>query len=414
MISIKKLLKENTNNKNKFYPLNNANLRDEDLMEGIKTILSRQVTMSRKTLEFEKNFKKRLNIKNPIMVNSGSSANLLAFQCLINPYRKKKLKRGDEVIVPAVCWSTSLWPIVQCGLKPVFVDVEKDTFNLSIKDLTKKITRKTKAIILVHVLGNSTNMEELMKIKKKYNLILIEDTCESLGTKYGEKYLGNFGEFSSFSFYFSHQISSIEGGMICCKSNEDAEIIKSLRSHGWSRGLRMQKKIEKKNKKIDKRFLFINSGFNFRPTDVQAAIGNKQFNSLNNFIKIRSLNRKKIIKNLTNDKNWRNQVTFLKENKKVVASWFGIPMLMNPKYKIDKRRILNKLVKNGIENRPIISGNFTKQPSIKKYKLLKRNTSFPNAEYIDKLGFFIGLPVKPLNKNELNKFKVRFFKSFKV
>ena len=163
------------------------------------------------------------------MVNSGSSANLLALQCLINPYRKKRLKYGDSVLVPTVCWSTSLWPIIQSGLKPVFVDVDPGTLNLDLKDLKKKITKKTKALVLVLVLGNSTNMDELMNLLKKNKIILIEDTCESLGSKYKNKYLGTFGDFSSFSFYSSHQISSGEGGMVCCKTAEDYEILKALR-----------------------------------------------------------------------------------------------------------------------------------------------------------------------------------------
>ena len=229
------------------------------------------------------------------MVNSGSSANLLALQCLINPYRKKKLKIGDSVLIPTVCWSTSLWPIIQSGLKPVFVDVDPKTLNIDIKDLNKKITKKTKALMLVHVLGNSTNMDILMKILKKNNIILIEDTCESLGSKYKNKFLGTFGDFSSFSFYSSHQISSGEGGMITCKSLEDFEILKSLRSHGWSRGLKNEKKISKKNKHLDSRFIFFNSGFNLRPTDISAVIGLSQFKDLDKFIKLRNTNRDKIV-----------------------------------------------------------------------------------------------------------------------
>ena len=145
------------------------------------------------------------------MVNSGSSANLLALQCLINPYRKNSLKKGDEVIIPTLCWSTSLWPIIQSNLKPVFVDINPLTLNIDENQIEKKITKKTKAILLVHVLGNSCDMNQIMRIKKKYNLILIEDNCESLGSKYAGKHLGTYGDFSSFSFYSSHQISSGEG-----------------------------------------------------------------------------------------------------------------------------------------------------------------------------------------------------------
>ena len=225
-----------------FFPLVENPYRKKDLTSAIKVIKSGRITIGKVTQKLEKKFSRKFKIKNSLMVNSGSSANLLAFQCLINPYRKNRLKPGDQVLVPSLCWSTSLWPIIQSGLKPVFIDVDKKTLNIDLKKLVKKINKKTKAIMLVHVLGNSTEMNKLMKIIKKYNLFLVEDTCESLGSKYNGKYLGNFGDFSTFSFYSSHQISSGEGGMICCKENSDYEILKSLRSHGWSRGLRNEKK----------------------------------------------------------------------------------------------------------------------------------------------------------------------------
>ena len=396
-----------------FYPLNSDNLRKQDLAKAIKVIFSRQITMSKVTKNFEDVFKKKLNLNYALMVNSGSSANLLALQCLINPYRKRRLKPGDEVLIPAVCWSTSLWPIIQSGLKPVFVDVDKNTFNISLKDLKSKITKKTKAIMLVHVLGNAANMNELLSILKKRKIILIEDTCESLGSKFQNKYLGGFGDFSTFSFYYSHQITSGEGGMISCKSSQDYEILKALRSHGYSRVLRNRKKIEKKYSKIDSRFLFINSGFNFRPTEIQAAIGLSQFKSLDKFTKQRLINRKKIIQSLKKDSLWNNQVNFLKENKNVKASWFGLPILFNKKYKNMKSKIIKKLDYLGIDTRPIISGNFANQPAVKKYNILKKGISYPNADYINDLGFFIGLPTKNISPKMIKKFKKAFFKSFK-
>lgn len=395
-----------------FYPLKDNSLRNKDLIEGIKVILSKNLTMMKKTLDFEKDFTNKLNSKHSIMVNSGSSANLLALQCLINPERKKRLLYGDEVLVPAICWPTSLWPIIQSGLKPVFVDVDSFTFNISLNDLISKLSKKTKALMLVHVLGNSTNMDELMKIVNKYNLILIEDTCESLGSKYKNKYLGTFGDFSTFSFYYSHQISSIEGGMICCKNKDDSDIIKTLRSHGWSKDHSKRTKFEKKYKDINKSFVFINSGFNLRPTDVQAAIGHSQFNSLQMFISQRNKNRERIINSLIKDKRWDNQVIFLKETKNVKASWFGIAMLMSQEFKRNKNKILYKLSKLGIENRPIISGNFTKQPAIKKYNLNPKGKKYRNAQIIHDLGFFIGLKYKEIKFNELRKFNDIFFKAF--
>ena len=377
-----------------FYPLVDNPYRKKDINKAIKVLKSFKITSGKNTINFQNSFKKKIKVNNALMVNSGSSANLLALQCLINPYRKKRLKRGDERLIPSLCWSTSLWPIIQSGLKPKFVDIEKNTLNIDLKDLKSKITKKTKGILIVHVLGNSTNMNELMKIKNKHNLYLIEDTCESLGTKFRNKYLGSFGEFSSFSFYSSHQISSGEGGMICCKYQEDFEILKALRAHGWSRGLKNEQKISKQNKHLDKRFIFYNSGFNVRSTDIAASIGLSQFKDLDKFIKTRSLNRKKIINELKKSHKIRDKITVIKENDGIKASWFGIPIILSKK--INKKLFIKKIENKGIETRPIISGNFLKQPSIKKYNLIS-NSKMKNADYINNFGFFIGLPTKKIS-----------------
>tara|TARA_B100000315_G_scaffold139369_1_gene128444 strand:+ start:352 stop:1596 length:1245 start_codon:yes stop_codon:yes gene_type:complete len=392
-----------------YFPLKDFTFRNKDLIEGIKVIFSKNVTMSKVTKKFEKIFSKKIKVPYSLMVNSGSSANFLAFQCLINPYRKKRLKKGDEVLIPSICWPTSFWPIIQSGLKPIFVDVDRENFNIDLEDLEKKISKKTKALMLIHVLGNSTNMEKLVKILKKRRIILIEDTCESIGAKYKKKFLGTFGSFSTFSFYYSHQISSIEGGMICCKNKQDEGIIKALRSHGWSKD---QGKLVKKFEKINKNYLFINSGFNLRPTDIQAAIGLSQFKSLNNFIKVRKINRKIIIKKIISDKRWKNQVSFLEKNDNVEPSWFGLIMLLNKKLKNKKKLILDKLDKLGIENRPIISGNFLKQPALRKYKISQKSRNFPNASYVHEYGFFVGLKNKIMSSIEAKKFANIFFKSF--
>jgi len=396
-----------------YFPLKDSTFRNKDLIKGINVIVSGNMTMSTMTEKFEKNFIKKIKSKHALMVNSGSSANLLALQCLINPYRKNKLKKGDEVLIPAVCWPTSLWPIIQCGLKPVFVDVDKNNLNIDLDDLKKKISNKSKALMLVHVLGISTNMDELLKIIKRKKIILIEDSCESIGAKYKNKYLGTFGEFSSFSFYYSHQISSVEGGMICCKNKEDENIIRSLRCHGWARDLRNQKEIEKKYSNINKKFLFVNSGFNFRPTDIQAAIGLSQFNSLNEFINTRRINRSKIIKKLLNDKRWNYQVKFISVNENIKPSWFGLSMLINKRFKKNKDLILKRLDYFGIENRPIIGGNFLKQPAVKRYGIRQKSKDFPNANYIHDHGLFVGLKNKVFNNFELQKFVDIFFKAFK-
>ena len=211
-----------------------------------------------------------------------------------NPLRKNRFKKNDEALIQTLCWPTSLWPLVQCGLKINFIDINPLTLNVNAEELIKKTTKKTKVILIINVLGLSTDIKVIRDFCLKKKIILIEDNCESLGAKYDKKFLGTFGDFGTFSFFYSHQITSGEGGMVICNNKEDYDILKSLRSHGWSR----EKKTAIKYPHLDPRYIFINSGFNLRPTDIQAAIGLSQFTRLKKFIKTRTDNRDKIIKYL--------------------------------------------------------------------------------------------------------------------
>jgi len=383
------------------YSLLSDAFNEKDINEGINVLKSKKITISKITKNFEKYFAKKMGAKYALMTNSGSSSNLLALSALTNPLNIKEITPGSEVIIPAICWSTSLWPIIQNNLKPIFVDVKIDTFNIDIDKIEKKITKKTKAIMIVHVLGTSTNMTKLMQLTKKYKLTLIEDTCESLGATYKKKQLGTFGRFGTYSFYYSHQITSGEGGMIVCNDSKDYNILKSLRSHGWSRDTLFHKNYSKKYKDLDNRFLFIGPGFNLRPTEIQAAIAFNQFKRFNKMIKLRSDNRKKIINNLKKHKNWNNQFEFVKIDKMIKPSWFGLPILIKDK-KINKKKFLEKLSKKGIENRPIISGNFLNQPASKLYNFSFKKNDFKISDDIEKRGFFIGLHTKKISNNELN------------
>ena len=192
----------------------------------------------------------------------------------------------------------------------------------------------------VHVLGTSSNMIEIKKISTSKKILIIEDTCESLGSKYNGKSLGTYGDFGTYSFYYSHQITSGEGGMIVCNDKSNYNIIKSLRSHGWSRDIEIDKQIKKKFKNLDDRFLFINSGYNLRPTDIQAAIAENQLKRLDKFIKIRNRNRDIIIKKIKKSNKWNEQFRFVKINKKISPSWFGLPILINEKFENKKKTFL--------------------------------------------------------------------------
>ena len=386
-------------NINKYSLLDDA-FSKKDLAEGVDVILSKRITMSKITSNFEKKFAKSIGSKYAVMVNSGSSANLLAVFAACNPLRKNRFIPGDEAIIPAVLWSTSLWPLVQAGLKPVFVDIDPSTLNADIKLLISKITSRTKLIMAIHVLGNSTDIETLRKICVKKKIILIEDTCESLGSKFKNKNLGTFGDFGTYSFYYSHQITSGEGGMVTCNTLNDYKILYSLRAHGWARGINALKS-KKKIGNLNKDFVFINSGFNLRPTDIAAAMAFSQFKRLKNLMKIRDDNRTKIINQLLNSSNWKQQFVFIKAALNVSPSWFGLPILISEKFVNCKNKFLKYLNQKGIETRPIISGNFMNQPCVKLYKLNENNEKFAKAQLIDDRGFFIGLHTQKITKYQL-------------
>ena len=394
-----------------FYPLVKNPFSEKDIQEGIKVLKSKQLTLGSQTHALENYFKKKFKVKFNAMVNSGSSANLLAFQTLINPYRKKRLKVNDEVLIPALCWPTSFWPIIQSNLKPIFVDCNKHNLNIDLNDLEKKITKKTKCLMLIHVLGHCANMDQIMKIVKKYKLILIEDNCEGIGSTYKKKQLGTYGDFSTFSFYSSHQISGGEGGMLSCKDSRDYQIIKTLRSHGWSRetsGGRDSIFNHKKDKYLDPKFTFCNSGYNLRPTETCAAIALSQLKRLNQIKRLRKINYDKLKFTLESSKICSENFSFIEANKNISECWLAFPIIL--KKNINRKKFLDKLLNYGIVTRPIISGDFSKQPVFDKYKI-KMQKTYKNSNFIHKYGFYIGLYSEPLSKKNLNYLREYFIKS---
>ena len=375
------------------YPLLEKGFDSKDILKGMEVLLSKNITMSNITKKFENEFAKFIGSKYALMVNSGSSANLLSSFALINPKKKNHLKRGDKFIIPATCWSTSLWPLIQCGLKPEFIDVNINNYCLDESLLRKKNIKKIKAILDIHILGNSSNIKEISRIAKKNNIFLIEDTCEALGSRFGSKYLGTFGDFGTYSFYYSHQITSGEGGMIVCKTKEDYNLIYTMRSHGWDRGLRSGKKKTE--------FNFVNSGFNLRPLDISAAIGLSQLKRLKKTMVTRTKNRNLIVEEIKKSNRWNNQFDFFNSNENVKSSWFGFPILINKLFLKNKQNFIKYLNISNIETRPIISGNFLNQPGAKLYKLDQNPKKFKISQEIEDRGFFIGLPTKPISKETL-------------
>ena len=377
-----------------YYPLTTNTINNEDKKLAIEVIKSGNITRGYYNKSVEKYFSKKFN-RYALLVNSGSSANLLAMSLLTNNKGRYNLNKNDEVIIPTLCWSTSLYPIIQTGLKPVFVDVDISNLNLDLEKIQKKITKKTKAIMLVHALGNCTNMVRLMKIVKKYNLILIEDTCEALGSKFDNKYLGSYGSISSFSFYFSHHITSGEGGLVLCKNYSDYKILLSLRAHGWSREIDYLEKNKSKN--FNKLFNFVNLGYNLRLTDIQAALLFNQVKKIDKYRNNRLHNYILINKVFRKDKFLNDNINFVTNYSKAEISWFNFPIILKNLKNKKRDTICEKLYKLGIETRPIISGNFLKQKIIKeKFKSLAKD-QFNNADKIHTSGFMLGISSKKLN-----------------
>jgi CDP-6-deoxy-D-xylo-4-hexulose-3-dehydrase len=373
-----------------------------EILRCIETLLSGQLTMGPRVRQFEKAFASTVGAHNAVMVNSGSSANLLAISALVNPLRKVHLSPGDRVVVPAVCWSTSVWPIIQCGLIPVVVDVDPATLNISMPALRAAVQRRRiRGLMMVHVLGNSTELGQLQTLVHEHGMILVEDTCESLGTTWRRSYLGTFGDFGTFSFYFSHHMTTIEGGMIVSRTPEDADLLRCMRTHGWSREQRNRAELERENPTIDPRFLFINLGYNLRPMEIQASFGLEQILRLGEMNAHRRSNVKRIGEAFAQHPRWCGQLEFPHAPSDLDPCWFGFPFLVSPGVHLDYRRFTRALLANGIDTRPIVSGNMALQPAMKHFPVDLSEGPFIGAQTIHDRGLFIGAHAKTLTDERI-------------
>jgi len=359
----------------------------EEICEAVDSLLSTNVTMGSKVKMFEKLFTEYLGVKNAVMVNSGSSANLLALSILSNPMLgDSAIKPGDEVIVPAVTWSTTIFPVINIGATPVLVDVQLEDFSIKLDDIEKAVTEKTKAIIPVHLLGFPCNMDEISKIARKYNLFIIEDACEAHGAEWNDKKVGTWGHMGTFSFFFSHHITTIEGGMLVTDDDEYAELARTLRAHGWVRDLEGKDRFIVRYPQIDPRFLFVNIGFNIRPTEIQGAFGIHQIQKLELFIEIRRENAKYWNERLSK----YSEYFFIHEEKKGTRCvWFGYPVTVKPSAPFRSKELVDYLEAKGIETRPVMAGNMDEQPAMKLFRYRKVD-NLPNAKLIMRNSFFIG------------------------
>jgi CDP-6-deoxy-D-xylo-4-hexulose-3-dehydrase len=332
----------------------------DEIFSAVETMLSTFTTMGKKVRAFENQYAAYNKTKYGVMTNSGSSNNLLSVAALTNPFTKDYLKPGDEVIVPALSWSTTIWPLIQCNLMPVIVDCNINDFNLDIDKLEKAIGPKTRAIKLVHVYGNPCNMEAIMWLAKKHNLFVIEDCCEAMGATYDGKPVGSFGDVGNFSFFFSHHISTLEGGISTTNNFDLAETMRILRAHGWSREADEHQKYVDMYPDIDPRFIFINVGYNLRPTEVNAAMGMHQLPKLDAYIDERRKTADFFLKHLSQ---YEDFFHFQQETQKGKHVWFGFPVILKDKAPFSVKDITSYIQKNKIETRPIIAGNMARHPA---------------------------------------------------
>jgi CDP-6-deoxy-D-xylo-4-hexulose-3-dehydrase len=368
------------------YPLATATW-DKAEYQALQDVIARGMfTMGPKVAQFERDFAAYIGSKYAVMVNSGSSANLLMVAALF--YTKNsdlKLAPGDEVIVSAVSWSTTYYPLYQYGLKIKFVDIDLHTLNYDLEQLRCAVSPQTRAIMVVNLLGNPNDFSQIKQIIGDRKIILLEDNCESLGAEFEGKKAGTFGVMGTFSSFFSHHISTMEGGLIVTDDEEIYHILLSLRAHGWTRNLPKENLVcgTKSDDSFEESFRFVLPGYNVRPLEMSGALGIEQVKKLPMLIEERRKNGALLQQAL------KDHPDLLIQSEIGQSSWFGFSLVINPGSKLSRKELVKKLTELGFECRPIVAGNFAKNEVVK-YFNSEVHGGLKNAEHIDRYGLFVG------------------------
>ena len=357
---------------------------DNKELDAIQSVIDRDMySMGESVKQFELDFSKYLNTKYCVMTSSGLTANFIATAALFYT-KNQKLKRGDEVIVPAVSWSTTYFPLQQYGLKLKFVDIDLETLNYDLTSLESAITDDTKMIMIVNLLGNPNDFDAINSLIEGKDILLIEDNCESMGAEYKGKQAGTFGIMGTFSTFFSHHMATMEGGFVTTNDEELYHILLSLRAHGWTRNLPDKNKVSNKSDDWFKEsFRFVLPGYNVRPLEMSGAIGIEQLKKLPNFLENRRKNSELFIELFSNHKDFMIQKNI--DN----SSWFGFSLIIKPESNLKREEVVQKLVDNGIDCRPIVTGDFT-QNEVMKFFDYEIHGELKNAKYLHEHGFFVG------------------------
>ena len=364
------------------YPLTSSTFDKEEREAMVNVIDSNMFTMDKHVEDFEDRFAKYFGRKYAVMVNSGSSANLVAIASLF--YREKMpLKMGDEVIVPCISWATTFYPLHQYGLKLKFVDIDLETLNYDIDELKSAVTPNTKLIVAVSILGNPCYFDKITDICEDNNIILFEDNCESMGARFNGKYTGTFGLIGVFSTFYSHHISTMEGGLITTDDYEICCLCKSLRNHGMTRGQGDNSPIyERKQDDFYEAYRFILPGYNVRPTELNGAIGKEQLKKLDSFLEMRRGNAKHFAYLFKDDER------FIIQKEVGESSWFSFTMIVKPESGLIRKDVLKKLRESDIDYRIITGSNMLRHDVVKYFNY--EVTKSTNADTAHDNGFFVG------------------------
>lgn len=339
-------------------------------------------TMGPRVKAFEEQFAGYFGMKYAVMANSGSSANLLAVASLC--YRQNRpLQRGDEVIVPCISWATTFHPLQQYGFKLKFVDIDLRTLNMDVQELKKAITKKTRMVVAVSILGNPCKFDEITRLCAENDIILFEDNCESMGARYQGRFTGTFGLVNTFSTFFSHHISTMEGGLALTNDKEMYNLLKAMRNHGWTRDQDADSPLyARRSEEFYEAYRFILPGYNVRPGEIHGAIGSTQLKKLDGFLKARRENARHFV-NL-----FKDDGRFIIQQENGESSWFCFTMIVDPRSGIQRKSVLGKLKAAGIEHRMITGGNLLRHDVIKYYD--HEVTKSTNANIAHDHGFFVG------------------------
>lgn len=366
------------------YPLATATWDQAELDAMQRVIASGMFTMGKEVQAFEKAFAQYIGSQYAVMSNSGSSANLLMVAALFFT-KENRLQPGDEVIVPAVSWSTTYYPLHQYGLRLRFVDIDLETLNYDLGELERAITERTRLIMVVNLLGNPNDFNRIKSVIVSRDIRVIEDNCESLGAELNGKKAGTFGVMGSFSTFFSHHISTMEGGLTVTDDEELYQIMLSLRAHGWTRNLPKSNHVcgEKSDDSFKESFRFVLPGYNLRPLELSGALGVEQLKKLPMLIAERRKNGALFQREMS------NHPDILIQSEIGQSSWFGFSMVIRPCSAMTRTHLMSKLHTLGFEARPIVAGNFART-EVMKYFDTDIVGNLSNADHIDTNGLFVG------------------------